>query len=379
MVVPAADKPRIALVLQGGGALGAYHIGAYQALQEAGQEPDWIAGISIGAINACILAGNQPAQRLRRLETLWDEISRPDTTGSWLHGPLRRAYNRFSFMEAVLLGQPNFWRPRFPSPVFALQVPAEEASWCDTTPMRETLLRLADFDLINGGQTRLSLGATRVTTGELSFFDNRTGDSLTPDHVLASGSLPPGFPATRVGGELYWDGGCVSNTPLEAIFRDPQPGHTIVYMVDLWDARGPEPQSMDEVAWRQKQIQYASRSSHHIEQLATNHNQRWALQQLAKGGADVSALCDAATLSGHDGEATFEIVHIIYHPADDQIADSDAEFSRASIADRRAAGLADMKKALAPPQRARAVAPRRGTTVRTVRSDRVPLRVPQPA
>ncbi len=376
-VEPAAAPrtPNIALILQGGGALGAYHLGAYQALHEAGIEPDWIAGISIGAINAAVLAGNAPEDRLARLTELWDGISRPDETGSWLRGPWRQAYNRFSFLEAVLMGQPNFWVPRIPSPALTPVMPTEQASWCDTAPMRSTLQRLASFDRINRGDTRLSLGATRVTTGDLVFFDN-TRDVITPAHVLASGSLPPGFAATKVDGEFYWDGGCVSNTPLDALYQDPPSGHTIVYMIDLWDARGPAPTTLDGVAWRAKQIQYASRSTHHIQQFAAMHNHRWSLHQMARQGVDVSAVSDALGLRASDGAATFEIVHIIYQPGADQISDSDAEFSRASIADRRAAGFADMQDALrsAPLAAHAARGPAAmGATVRTVRSRPVRL------
>jgi NTE family protein len=360
------ERPQVALVLQGGGALGAYHIGAYEALHEAGVEPDWIAGISIGAINACVLAGNGPADRLARLETLWDEISRPGGPGAWLRGPWRVAYNRLSFLEAVCFGQPNFWVPRFPGPLLRPEMSPEQASWCDIAPMRETLARLANFGRISGGGIRLSLGATCVTTGELVFFDNRR-ETITADHVLASGALPPGFAATRVGDRLYWDGGCVSNTPLEAIYRDPGPGHTVVYMVDLFDAQGPAPTDMDGVAWRSKQIQYASRSTHQIRQLAAAHNQAWALHQLARDGVDVGGVCDGLDLAAGAGACTFEIVHVIYHPGGDEIPNADAEFSRASIATRRAAGLADMRQALAGRPR-QAGPPRRGTTVRTVRS-----------
>lgn len=341
-----AVKPRIALILQGGGALGAYHIGAYQALHEAGFEPDWVAGISIGAINSCILAGNDPAHRLERLETLWDEISRPGNLGTHMHGDFRRFLNKMSYLDAVYFGQPNFWYPRFPSPLFFQDMEPEEASYCDTSPMRSTLARLASFERINSGRTRISLGATNATTGDLVFFDN-TKQTIGPEHVLASGSLPPGFPATRIGDQLYWDGGCVSNTPLDAIYEDDSPGQTLIFMIDLWDSHGPAPRNMDQVAWRQKQILYSSRTSHHIDLLASRHNHRRALHTLAgKGNVDVRSVSDHLDLDSHNGKAYFDIVHVIYHPEDDQISDSDAEFSRASIAERRAAGYADLKLAL---------------------------------
>src|SRR2546423_9132426 len=202
-----AGKPRIVLLLQGGGALGAYHIGAYQAMQEAGYEPDWVSGISIGAINAAVIAGNAPEARLAKLEQLWHEISWPDEWGALLSGELRRAFNQWNFGAALLFGQPNFWLPRVPNPLFLSQVTPETASFCDTSPMRATLQRLANFALINEKKTRLSLGATQVSTGTLVFFDS-CREAIRPEHVIASGSLPPGFPATRIDAELYWDGGC---------------------------------------------------------------------------------------------------------------------------------------------------------------------------
>jgi NTE family protein len=266
----------------------------------------------------------------------------------------------------VCFGQPNFWLPRLPGPLLVPETAPEQASWCDVSPLHATLARLVSFERIKRGATRLSLGATRVTTGELVFFDNRR-ETIIADHVLASAALPPGFPATRVGEDLYWDGGCVSNTPLEAIYRDPDPGHTVVYMVDLFDALGPAPTTMDGVAWRSKQIQYASRSTHQVRQIAAAHNQRRALQRLAAAGVDVNGACDGPDLVSGADDSSFEIVHLIYHPAGAEIPNADAEFSRASIAERRAAGLADMRLALTTGSR-QATPQRHGTTVRTLRS-----------
>ena len=342
---PANDRqPSVALVLQGGGALGAYHIGCCEALQEAGFTPDWVSGISIGAINAAVIAGTEPADRIARLEQLWNDISRDDAWGSWLTGGMRRLFNFGSAGEALLLGQPNFFAPRLPSPLVAPPGPGA-TSFYDTSPLRATLLRMADFDRINRGPTRLSLGATRVTTGELVFFDNRR-DRIGPEHVMASGSLPPGFPAVEVGGELYWDGGCVSNTPLEAVLGDRPERDMLVFMIDLWDAHGAVPRTMDEVLWRQKQIQYASRTRQHIEAVKARLDLEKARHRLRRrataGPVDAAVADDAIEHVGH-----VDIVHVTYRPGADQVSQSDAEFSRASIADRRAAGHADMRKALA--------------------------------
>jgi NTE family protein len=342
------EKPLVALVLQGGGALGAYHIGAYQALEESGYAPDWVAGISIGAINSAVIVGNRPEDRLDKLEQLWTEISWPNEWGAALDGPFRRLFNQFSAAAAFIAGQPNFWRPRLLPPTLFQELSAEEASFYDTSPMRSTLNRLVDFDLINQGMTRLSLGATDVSSGQLVFFDNTTGDAIGAEHVLASGSLPPGFSATRVGDKLYWDGGCVSNTPLDAIYHDNETtGRVLVFMIDLWSPSGEPPTNMDLVSWRQKQIQYASRSSHEIKMRAAQHNLRMALMRVTaampRDAFDQSGVRAAA---GASSNKQIDIVHIIYHPSPDQISSSDAEFSRPSIRARREAGYEDLKLAM---------------------------------
>ena len=351
-VAPAAkgaqtkDSPHmVALVLQGGGALGAYHIGAYEALHDDGFEPDWITGISIGAINSAVLAGNRPDQRLGKLTGLWEDISRPDFfSWSWLREiplPFQRMVNNASSLQAFIFGQPNFFVPRFPSPQFLPYVPTESASYYDTSPMLATLRRYADFDLIDQDTVRLSLGATDVERGELKFFNNWQ-EKITPNHVLASGSLPPGFPAIRLNGGWYWDGGCISNSPLEAILQNPPDRPVLVFMIDLWGANGPPPTSMDQVAWRQKQIQYASRTSYALQTATQTMN---LCHRLAKMGAadDLPAPLSRYLSFGHN----LDIVHITYNPSDDQVSTSDAEFSRSSIAERREAGLRDMRAALA--------------------------------
>ncbi|AZN35052.1 patatin-like phospholipase family protein [Iodobacter ciconiae] len=334
-------SPKVVLVLQGGGALGAYHIGAYAAMQEAGFEPDWVTGISIGAINAAVIATNHPKQRLEKLEALWESISRPDGWGSFLSGQTLWAFNQFSVAEAMLLGQPNFWSPRMPSPLLSPTLPTELASFCDTTPMLGTLRDLASFPDLNSGKTaRLTLGATKVDTGELVFFDS-AAQKIEAEHVLASGSLPPGFAATKIGDEYYWDGGCVSNTPLNAVLDDQGEDDLLVFMVDLWSAKGPLPTSMDAVAWRQKEIQYASRNTQ-VEVACTTHNLRRAL---AKASPDTKAISKESAMDVP--QRHIDIVHITYTPSASEGSCSDAEFSRPSIARRRAAGYADMQEALA--------------------------------
>ena len=340
---PARPTPQVALVLQGGGSLGAYHVGVYKALEEAGYHPDWVSGISIGAFTAALIAGNPPERRLERLLAFWQEISWPQTEwGAALEGPLRRLYNTGSHVTSLLFGQPGFFSPRAVPPQLAPRGTPEALSFYTTEPVRSTLRRLVDFDYLSSRQVRLSLGAARVRDGQLVFFDN-TRDRLRPEHVMASGSLPPAFPPTRIDGELYWDGGCVSNTPLDAIFEAPLRRRTLIFMVDLFDPNGPEPRTLDDVSWRATSIQYASRSAHHIERHATMWNMKRLMAQRGEAsGATPVSFSEQAEELDHKPD----IVHICYERSANQIANSDAEFSRASLAERMAHGYEDMRHAL---------------------------------
>jgi NTE family protein len=247
---------------------------------------------------------------------------------------MRRWEHRFNYAMALTLGQPGFFTPRPIDPYFAAPGLAA-TSFYDTDALFETLAGVVDFERLNDGETRLSVGATDVETGKLIFFDTRRmAGRLGPAHVVASGSLPPGFPPTVIDGKFYWDGGCVSNSPLEAVRDDTPPAHAVVFVIDLWSASGPAPDTMPAVDWRAKQIRYASNTPTHVDALATKVNLRHALH-----------LLQAPT--DHAPPPRLDIVHIVYHPDQDQISASDAEFSRASIAARRAAGLADMRRALA--------------------------------
>jgi len=346
---PSAARPTCVLALQGGGALGAYHIGAYQALAEHGYAPDWLSGISIGAINAAIIAGNPPERRLQALEAFWEMISWPELLPHSGILELDIWHNRLSNLGAFIAGQPHFFSPRAVNPFLLTGLAATEASFYDTAPLVATLRGLVDFDLINRGPTRLTLGATDIETGEVVYFDTahpeRTG-AIGPEHVLASGSLPPGFPAVRIGDRQYWDGGCVSNSPAEAVLQDQPPGQTLIFMIDLWDAAGRPPTTMDEVLWRAKQIQYASRGHLVADALAMKANLRHAehriaaLEQPEEGEAP-------APRHRRGGHRRLDVLHVIYHPGPSVIAYSDAEFSRSSIRLRREAGYRDMAELLA--------------------------------
>lgn len=333
------DDLQIILVLQGGGSLGAYHLGVYEALAEKNLHPHWVSGISIGAFTAAVLAGNVPERRVERLKEFWHEVSWPGEGGRWLPSQWRRVANMASHATSLLFGQPHFFAPRWISPMVAPSGSQDSQSFYTTAPMRSTLQRLVDFEYLNQRATRLSVGAARLKDGELVFFDN-SKERIGPEHVLASGSLPPAFPPTRIKGELYWDGGCVSNTPLNAILEQPLERRTLIFMIDLFSKDGPEPRNMDDVSWRAKSIQYASRTSHHLKHIARVHNLSQRLER-ERGGAQ-----SFSGGSRRELPPRRDIVHLVYKRDADQIADSDAEFSRWSIEERRQHGYRDMKRVL---------------------------------
>lgn len=361
----------IALACQGGGSLGAYHIGAYQALEEQGYIPTIFSGISIGAFTAAILAGNAPEDRLPRLREFWQRISWPDfqptlrnlsgaeTTYNWFAQTTQNYWSiptfsqslaQLSSMQAFLFGQPNFFMPRQPGPEFQQPGTVAATSYYDTSPVRDTLLELVDFDRINRGESHLFLGATKVKEGSLIFFDSQDMP-LGPEHVIASGSMPPGFPGIEIDGDLYWDGGCVSNTPLDGLFEALVDKHSLVIMVDLFGADGKEPTNMREVNMRQKEILYASRSQYGVDQVM-QRQMAGAAMQMMLNEADNSLL---SRLNGTEMPAevqkmakptNFDLIQVIYRPGESEIATFDCEFSRTSIERRADVGLEDMRQAL---------------------------------
>lgn len=338
---------RIALVLQGGGALGAYQVGVFEALDAAGLCPQWFAGTSIGAINAAIMAGNKPRSRLNKLIEFWDGISRPDGWASgWGEGDLRKLANQWHALETVFQGQPGFFQPRPLSPWLAPAGTPEAVSYYDTAPLIDTLRDVIDVAEINRGTVRLSVGAVDVATGRQRYFDSAR-ESISIAHVMASGALPPAFAAVEIDGDRYWDGGVVSNTPLDVVLDDEPRVSTLCFMVDLWDRVGPVPASMDDVLEREKDIRYASRSERHIAAYRRTHNLRRAVTALwNKLPATARADPTLEQLSWLGCTTTMQIVHLIYQNTKYETASKDYEFSRASIAEHRAAGHRDAKRAL---------------------------------
>ena len=256
---------RIVLVLQGGGALGSYQAGVYQALAGADLQPNWVAGISIGAINSAIIAGNAPDKRVDRLREFWETVSEAPLGIPYFKSiELKNAFvhhlvNQGRAVNILLFGAPSFFAPRMPPVALWPADAPDKASYYDTAPLKPTLERLVDFDRINAGRMRFSVGAVNVGTGNFNYFDTTT-HRIRPEHVMASGSLPPGFPATEVDGEYYWDGGLVSNTPLQWVLDSQPRKDTLAFQIDLWSARGSLPHDLTEVEMRHKDIVYSSRT-----------------------------------------------------------------------------------------------------------------------
>ena len=338
------DK-QIALVLQGGGALGSYQAGVYEAMAEHGYQPDWVAGISIGAINSAIIAGNAPEHRVARLREFWGQVSSP--SASWLdlpHDGWQNTMRRLSAMSALLFGQPGFFRPNLLRCWTTGTLPT---SYYDTSDLKDTLERLVDFDRINARETRFSVGAVNVRTGNFAYFDNAK-QAIRPEHVMASGALPPGFPAIEIDSEFYWDGGLVSNTPLRYILETLPRHSTLAFQVDVFAALGEVPSSLDAVSEREKDIRYSSRTRMGVETFRYAHNLRRNIAKLLaklpdtlKNEPEVEFLNRAAC------QTTMDIVELIYCPAATQGPSKDYEFLHATMLRRWNQGLSDARASIA--------------------------------
>jgi NTE family protein len=347
----------IALLLQGGGELGAYQPGVYEALTEADIRPDRVAGISIGAINGALIAGNKPETRVDKLRAFWEGFTAHRwwrsgvSTNSILRGDVARQWlNQVNAAAALVPGAPGFFVPRFPPPWLHPPGTADATSAYDTSSLRAILERLVDFDRVNRGGIRFSIGAVNVRSGNFVYFDTKT-HTIAPEHIMASGALPPGFPAVEIEGEHYWDGGLVSNTPLQWVV-DSQPRlDTLAFQVDLWSACGELPRTIAEVSTRQKEIQYSSRTRastdvfEHVQRL-----RRATANLLEKLPQRLQDSPEARLLRPNICHKVYNIVHLIYRARNYEGHSKDYDFSRASMQEHWRAGYYDAIRTLRHPE-----------------------------
>lgn len=340
----AGDRDLSVLVLQGGGALGAYQAGAYEALAEKGYGPDWVAGISIGAINGAVIAGNAPENRAKKLRLFWERVS-SGLQGLPLasHHRFRNIFNDTSSLLALFSGAPGFFVPRLLPPVLTPASGPAELGYYSTSPLRETLAELVDFDILNGGATRLSIGAVNVRSGNFAYFDSRK-QSLTAQHVMASGALPPGLPPIEIDGEFYWDGGVVSNTPLQYVLDEPAAAPSLnVFQVDLFSARGTLPRTLIDAVDREKEIRYSSRTRLNTDMMRDKVKVRRALKRLlGKLPKNLRDDSDARLLAEMPEPPDICIVHLIYRARAYEGHARDYEFSRVSVEEHWERGRKDV-------------------------------------
>ncbi|WP_295533664.1 patatin-like phospholipase family protein [uncultured Thioclava sp.] len=348
----AKDRHKV-LVLQGGGALGAYQAGAFEALADSGLSPDWVAGISIGSINCALIAGNPPEKRVAALRDFWEKTSMATASLPFVPtGIARGPWNSASSLEAMMFGVPGFFRPRMPSAWITKFTDPTKISYYDTAPLRDTLERLVDFDLLNDGPVRVSLGAVNIETGNLTYFDSED-TILTPDHVMASGALPPGFPPIEIDGALYWDGGLVSNAPLQYVLEDGlqlscAQGNCpplLIYQVDLFPASGEAPATLAGIETREKDIRFSSRTRATTDRMKDLSRVSELARRLAaklppelRDDPDLRLLMDAAANSD------VTVIHLIYRHFAYENGSKDYEFSRPSMLEHWQAGSRDVQR-----------------------------------
>jgi NTE family protein len=341
-------QARRVLVLQGGGALGSYQAGAFQALCASGFEPEWVAGISIGAINAAIIAGNEARNRVDRLKEFWEMVSAQVSWNPVFKGERTRSlFNETSAAVIATFGVPGFFTPRIPPAPLWPQGSPQAVSYYDTAPLKKTLERLVDFDRINDLKCRLSVGAVGITSGNFRYFDNvefkRQGKLIGPEHIMASGALPPGFPAVLIDGEYYWDGGIASNTPLDYVLDAETDRDLLIFQVDLFSARGLLPETLLEAAEREKDIRYSSRTRMNTDKNRQIHNARKAvLDLISKLPADLQHDPSVEYLRKVAKENTVTVVHLIYKSKNYETNSKDYDFSHVAMVEHWNAGVRDV-------------------------------------
>jgi NTE family protein len=344
-VAPPWKPTQTVLVLQGGGALGAYHAGVYHALHEAGLEPTWIIGTSIGAINGALVAGNPLETRLERLQEFWERVSQ-QAIGDERWTP-QALVDMFSKMSTVTQGVNGFYKPN-PAAMMGIrtEVGIDRASYYSTAPLRNTLLELLDFDYLNAKHTRLTVGAVNARTGEMKYFDSRQ-IPLGPEHVMASGALPPGFPAIRVDGEPYWDGAIYSNTPIEVVLDDNPRRDSLIFSANVWQPHGSEPQSLWQVLTREEEIVYSSRAKSHIRRQEQIHRLRHIIRELAAMLPEGQRIDpQIKELTAYGCRTTMHLVNVLAPRLDNEDHTKAIDFSRGGVKARWQAGYHQTKRVI---------------------------------
>jgi NTE family protein len=352
---PWGDHDHKVFLLQGGGALGAYQAGVYAGLAETGEAPDWIVGVSIGGINSALIAGNVPERRITRLREFWERVSsNSPVILPQSFDAMRPMLNRASAASAMMLGIPGFYTPRMPPPFMAPDGTDGALSYYDTSPLKATLEQLVDFDLINQKRVRLSLGAVNVRTGKSVYFDN-TKIKIRPEHVMASGALPPGFPPVEIDGEIYWDGGIVSNTPLWYLLDEDPRMDALIFQVDLFSAAAEAPRNLAEVQERQKDIQYSSKARFNMTRLQEVEELRASLHRLlGKLPESASSDPDVQRLRAISTRGPITLVHFVNRHNTRSLDFKDYEFSRATMTELWEGGLDDVRRSMTNPDGYRA-------------------------
>lgn len=342
---PAGDR-QVVLVLQGGGALGAYQAGVYEGLHEAGMEPDWVIGTSIGAINAALIVGNTSERRVERLNAFWNKVAHKGLPALWPGLP--GLPTLWTTLSAMNLGLPGFFAPHHRAWLGPHQSLDEDTSgYYETSRLRDTLTELVDGTLLSACAPRLTVGAVNVRTGRMRYFDSRD-EHLDLRHILASGALPPAFPAVRIGDDLYWDGGIYSNTPVEAVFDDNPRRSSLVFAVQLWQPAGDAPRTMWQVSGRQKDIQFSSRVDSHVQRQAQIHQLRHIVRELTRQlPAAALARSEVRDMAGYGCSTVMHLMRLIAPCLSDEDHTKDMDFNAARIRMRWQAGLKDARETIA--------------------------------
>lgn len=348
-----------AIILQGGGALGAYQAGVFEQLATGDHCPDWVIGTSIGAINGAIIAGNAPEHRVARLKAFWERMA---PRASWFDAMVPPAWTEMfnplapylalasknaEVMAAITHGVDGFFKPRYGASLdLGAPVPIEQAGFYDTSPLHQTLLDHVDFDYLHTGPIRLSVCAVDVASAEFRVFDSKR-ERLGPEHIMASGALPPAFPPVLIDGRAYWDGGIYSNTPLEVLLAEQSDQDALVFMVDLWDPSEALPTTMGDVMTRAKDIQFAGRASAQIAQQARIEALQRTIRQLVTLVPEPSMEDgELATLALQGRDRTVSVVRLILKAFNGDNQFKDVDFSAPSVEGRWASGKADAARAL---------------------------------